>query len=185
MLELALHVLDAMQNSVEAGADRLELSIQEDLENDQMVIELKDNGQGMARDLAEKVLDPFVTTRKTRHVGLGLPLFATAARRCDGDFQVRSAPGKGTQLTAVFRYDHWDRAPLGDMPSALLAILLAQRPVNVLYTHRVGSREFQFDSSEVRRELGDLPLSLPPVRTWVLKALQEGERGLRDSGASS
>jgi hypothetical protein len=185
VLELALHLLDAMQNSVEAGADRLELSIHEDLENDRMVIELKDNGQGMVPELAQKVLDPFVTTRKTRHVGLGLPLFATAARRCDGDFQVRSAPGKGTQLTAVFRYNHWDRAPLGDMPSALLAILLAERPVDVLYTHRVGSRQFCFDSSEIRQELGDLPLSLPPVRTWMLKALQEGERGLRNSGACS
>jgi anti-sigma regulatory factor (Ser/Thr protein kinase) len=182
VLELALHVLDAMRNSVDAGADRLELSILEDREQDRMMIELTDNGQGMARELAEKVLDPFVTTRKTRHVGLGLPLFAAAAHRCDGDFQVRSAPGEGTRLTAVFRYNHWDRAPLGDMPSSLLAILLAERPVDVLYTHRVGSRQFCFDSSEIRQELGDLPLSLPSVRTWMLKALQEGERGLRDSG---
>jgi hypothetical protein len=180
VLELALHVLDAMQNSVEAGADRLELSILEDLDKDQMVIELKDNGQGMAPELVSKVLDPFVTTRKTRHVGLGLPLFAAAARRCQGDLQLQSKPGKGTQLTAMFRLSHWDRAPLGDMPSALLAILLAQRPVNVVYTHRVGSREFRFDTSEVRRELGEIPWSVPPVRTWVLETLREGERCLRD-----
>jgi anti-sigma regulatory factor (Ser/Thr protein kinase) len=184
-LELALHVLDAMRNSVDAGADRLELSIQEDQEHDQMVIQLNDNGKGMAPELVEKVLDPFVTTRKTRHVGLGLPLFAAAARRCEGDFHIRSTPGKGTQLTAVFRYSHWDRAPLGDMPSAMLAILLAERPVNLVYTHRVGSRQFCFDSSELRQELGDLPLSLPPVRSWILKTLQEGERDLGDSRASS
>ena len=182
MLELALHVLDAMQNSVEAGADRLELSIQEDLENDRMVIELKDNGQGMAPELAQRVLDPFVTTRKTRHVGLGLPLFATAARRCDGDLQIQSEPGKGTQVTALFRHSHWDRPPLGDVPSALLAILLAQRPVDVVYTHRVGNREFCFDSSEVRQELGDIPLSSMRVRSWILETLYEGEKSLRESG---
>ena len=180
-----MHVLDAMQNSVDAGADRLELSIQEDREQDRMTIQLNDNGKGMARELVEKVLDPFVTTRKTRHVGLGLPLFAAAARRCDGDFRVESTPGEGTRLTAVFRYSHWDRAPLGDMPSALLAILLSEHPVDVLYTHRVGSRQFSFDSSEIRQELGDLPLSLPPVRAWMLQTLQEGERGLRDSEACS
>lgn len=180
-----MHVLDAMQNSVDAGANRLELSIQEDREQDRMIIQLNDNGKGMSRELVEKVLDPFVTTRKTRHVGLGLPLFAAAARRCDGDFQVESAPGEGTRLTAVFRYSHWDRAPLGDMPSALLAILLAEHPVDVVYTHRVGSRQFCFDSSEIRQELGNLPLSLPPVRTWMLQMLQEGERGLQDSGACS
>lgn len=183
MLELALHVLDAMQNSVEAGADRLELSIHEDLENDRMVIELKDNGQGMAPELAQRVLDPFVTTRKTRHVGLGLPLFATAARRCDGDLQIQSEPGKGTQVTALFRHSHWDRAPLGDIPSTLLAVLLAQRPVNVVYTHRMGNREFRFDSSEVRRELGDIPLSSTRVRGWILETLREGERSLRNSRA--
>jgi len=185
VLELALHVLDAMQNSVEAGADRLELSILEDQERDQVIIELKDNGQGMAPEFAKKVLDPFVTTRNTRHVGLGLPLFAAAVQRCDGDFQIQSVPRQGTRLSAVFRYSHWDRAPLGDMPSALLAILLAERPVNVLYTHRVGSREFQFDSSEVRRELGDVPLSSSPVRGWILRTLQEGERDLQDLGGGS
>jgi hypothetical protein len=50
----------------------------------------------------------------------------------------------------------------------------------VVYTHRVGSREFRFDTSEVRRELGEIPWSVPPVRTWVLETLREGERCLRD-----
>ena len=180
-----MHVLDAMQNSVDAGASRLELSIHEDREQDRMVIQLNDNGKGMPRELAEKVLDPFVTTRKTRHVGLGLPLFAAAARRCEGDLQVESVPGEGTRLTAVFRYSHWDRAPLGDMPSALLAVLLSEHPVDVHYMHRVGSWQFCFDSSEIRKELGDVPLSFPPVRTWMLQTLQEGERSLQESGACS
>jgi hypothetical protein len=180
VLELALHVLDTMRNSVEAGADRLELSILEDLEKDRMVIELKDNGQGMTPELVARVLDPFVTTRKTRHVGLGLPLLAAATRRCEGDLQLQSEPGRGTKLTASFRHSHWDRAPLGDMPSALLAILLSQRPVDVVYSHRVGSGEFCFDSSEVRRELGEIPLSSSRVRAWILETLQQGERSLED-----
>ncbi len=121
-----MHVLDAMQNAVEAGATRVHLSIVEDVEKDWMVIELMDNGRGMEQDFANKVLDPFVTSRTTRHVGLGLPLFAAAARRCEGDLHIESAPGKGTRLQASFRLSHWDRAPLGDMPAALLSVLLAK-----------------------------------------------------------
>ncbi len=178
-----MHVLDAMQNSVEAGASRLDLRIEEDLEQDRMMIELTDDGRGMDRGLKEKVMDPFVTTRKTRHIGLGLPLFAAAARRCRGDLKIDSEQGKGTRLVAWFQHSHWDRAPLGDMPSALLAILLSGRPIDILYTHRVGNREFCFDSAEVRGELGEVPLSSPRVRSWILASLQEGERGLMGFGA--
>ena len=76
MRELSLHVLDVIQNAIEAGASKIEVRIEEDLERDLMTIEVADDGRGMSREWVEKVLNPFTTTRKTRHVGLGLPLFA-------------------------------------------------------------------------------------------------------------
>lgn len=168
-----------MENAVEAGATRVEVRIDEDLRADRMVIEVADNGRGMSREMAQRVLDPFFTTRTTRHVGLGLPLFAAAARRCDGDLTIESEPGKGTRVRATFRHSHLDRAPLGDMPSALMAILLSGRPVDLAYVHRVGEAEFAFDSAEVRRELGEVPLTHPAVRQWLWKTLREGEESLR------
>lgn len=179
MLELSLHVLDVLENAVEAGASRIEIVIDEDLSGDSMRIEIADDGRGMSRDMVERVLDPFVTTRTTRHVGLGLPLFAEAARRCDGDLLIQSEEGTGTHVRATFRHSHVDRAPLGDMPSALMAILLSERPVDIVYTHRVGDKEFSIDSSKVRAELGDVPLTHPKVRAWLLRALREGEAELR------
>lgn len=168
-----------MENAVEAGATRIEVRIDEDLGADRLTIEVADNGRGMSQETMVRVLDPFFTTRKTRHVGLGLPLFAAAARQCDGDLTLESEPGKGTRVKATFRHSHIDRAPLGDMASALMAILLSGRPVDVAYVHRVGGAEFAFDSADVRRELGDIPLTHPAVRQWLWQTLREGEESLR------
>lgn len=184
MLELSLHILDAVRNAVDAGTTAVDVEIDEDTSADTLTIRVADNGRGMSQEMAANVTNPFVTTRKTRHVGLGLPLFAEAARRCDGDLKVDSRPGQGTCITATFRQSHIDRAPLGDMPAVIMAALLSDRPIDVRYRHKVGSREFEFDSTEVRRELGDVPLSHPLVREWMRKALEEGERGLRSEEAS-
>lgn len=178
MRELSLHILDVIENGLEAGASRIEVRIDEDPDADLLSIEITDNGKGMAKELIEKVTDPFYTTRKTRHVGLGLPLFRDAAQRCDGDLILQSAPGRGTTVKATFRLSHIDRAPLGDIPSALMAVLLSVHTVDVRYLHRIGGLEFEFDTAEIRGELGDVPLRHPKIRDWLLAELLEGEAGL-------
>jgi anti-sigma regulatory factor (Ser/Thr protein kinase) len=178
--ELSLHILDLLENAVEAGASRIEIRIEEDLETDWIVIEIGDNGRGMSQELIERTLDPFYTTRKTRHVGLGLPLFLDAARRCGGDLVIQSKPGKGTRVRATFRRSHIDRAPLGDLPTAFLAILLSEHSVDLDFCHKVASQEFRFDSSEIRKELENVPLTHPKVWDWLLHILREGEASLFD-----
>ena len=81
MRELSLHILDALENSLEAGATRVELVIEEDLAADWLTIAIHDNGRGMSEDQLARIDDPFFTTRSTRHVGLGIPLSAAAAER--------------------------------------------------------------------------------------------------------
>jgi hypothetical protein len=179
MRELSLHILDVLENSVEAGAATIDLSIDEDLQADLLRIDVTDDGKGMSPETAERVLDPFFTTRTTRHVGLGLPLFREAARRCGGSLAIRSAPGRGTSIRATFGLGHIDRPPLGDLATALLAILLSGRPVDLRFSHRVGDREFRFDSTEIRRELDGIPLGHPDVRRWLQETLREGEASLR------
>ena len=178
MRELSLHILDLLENAVEAGASKIEIRIEEDLKADRLLIEIADNGCGMSDALIGRVLDPFCTTRKTRHVGLGLPLISEAARRCEGNLEIQSEPGKGTRVRVTFRHSHIDRAPLGNMATALLAILLSERSVDLDYCHRVNAREFRLDSSEVRKELKDIPLTHPKVRDWLFQLLHEGEAGL-------
>jgi anti-sigma regulatory factor (Ser/Thr protein kinase) len=179
MRELSLHILDVLENALEAGATQVTLSIVEDLEADRLAIVVEDNGRGMDAQTAGRALDPFFTTRATRHVGLGLPLFAAAAQRCDGELKLTSAPGQGTKVTATFRHSHLDRAPLGNMTDTLLAFLLGNPGgLELRYRHRVGDRTFELDTAAIRAELGEIPFSHPAVRQWLHDYIAEGEAEL-------
>ena len=180
MRELSLHILDVLENALEAGATEVGLEIEEDLRTDRLTIAVRDNGRGMDAQTARRALDPFFTTRTTRHVGLGLPLFAAAARRCEGELSLTSTPGRGTAVTATFRHSHLDRAPLGDVTGTLLAFLLSERGAGVhfVYRHLVSGRSFDLDTSAIRAELGDIPLSHPMVREWLRDYIAEGEAEL-------
>lgn len=178
MTELSLHILDLVRNALEAGASRVEIVVDEDPATDTLRLEVKDNGRGMSQEEIDRVLDPFYTTRKTRHVGLGLPLLQEACQRCEGELSIRSRPGRGTTVQALFKRSHIDRAPLGDMPSVLLTILFSEKPVDWLYVHRIDGREFRLDTAEVRKETAEVPLTHPRVRQWLLEYLRKGEQDL-------
>ncbi len=194
MRELSLHILDILQNSAEAGATLVALTIEEDLAADWLTIVVCDNGRGIPADVLSHVFDPFYTSRKTRHVGLGLPLLKAAAERCAGDVVITSEVGVGTTLTATFRHSHIDRAPLGDLGATLLSFILGGT-CDLHYVHRVTGRsedgrladwdvgaeigEFEFHTVQIKAALGDVPLSHPAVRAWLQEFITEGEAELR------
>jgi anti-sigma regulatory factor (Ser/Thr protein kinase) len=187
MLELALHVLDILQNTVEAAATSVALTIDEDIPADTLTITVTDNGRGMDAATVARVTDPFYTTRTTRHVGLGLPLYAMAAEQAGGRLVIRSQPGIGTTVEAIFQLGHPDRQPLGHMADTLLAFLLSERAPELHYEHRSrrsslpdGDRVFEFNTADIRAELGDVPMTHPAVVGWLAEFLEEGEHVLRD-----
>ena len=118
------------------GLISLELIVEESLIADRLTIIIRDNGRGMSEAQLARAFDPFFTTRKTRHVGLGIPLFKAAAERCNGDLTIASQSGEGTKLQATFQHSHIDRAPRGNMPGTLLAVILIGT-CGLHYAHRV------------------------------------------------
>jgi anti-sigma regulatory factor (Ser/Thr protein kinase) len=180
MRELSLHILDALQNSLEAGATLVELTIEEDLVADLLTIIIGDNGRGMSEDQLARIFDPFFTTRSTRHVGLGIPLFRAAAQRCNGDLTVTSQLGEGTTLCAEFQHSHIDRAPLGNIAGTLLSFILSGS-CDLHYAHRVNGRAFEFRTDGIRTELGNIPLTHPKVRKWLQDFIDEGEQTLQET----
>ena len=178
MRELSLHILDALENSLAAEATLIELVIEEDVTADRLTITIQDNGHGMTEAQLARVYDPFFTTRNTRHVGLGIPLFKAAAERCNGDLTLTSQLGKGTTLRTTFQHSHIDRAPLGDMTSTLMAVILAG-VCDLRYVHRVDRKEFEFHTTGIKAELGDIPLTHPAVRKWLQEFIIEGEQELK------
>jgi hypothetical protein len=46
----------------------------------------------------------------------------------------------------------------------------------------VGDRNFHLDTGEIRKELGDVPLTYPTIRDWLFQELREGEVSLHPEG---
>lgn len=180
MIELALHILDIAENSTRARADLVEITVEEDLPRDTLVLEIKDNGCGMDDQTAERVMDPFYTTKKVRRVGLGLPMLAQAARGTGGGFELVSRPGKGTRVTARFGHSHIDRQPLGDVAGAITALILGNPEIDFLYTHSRNGRTYVLDTREIRRELEGIPLNHREVLGAIRENIQQGIRELEE-----
>ncbi|MDR3590215.1 MAG: ATP-binding protein [Negativicutes bacterium] len=167
MRELALHILDLVQNSIEAGATRILLEVIENDRADTMTIRVTDNGRGMDEETKRRVLDPFVTTRKTRRVGLGLPLIDMSTKRCDGYLTITSTPGQGTVVEAVYRHSHLDRPPLGNMVETVKTLVVANPELDFTYSHVVNDAHFSLTTGEISAALGDVPLTHPEVIQWL------------------
>ncbi|MHB8172561.1 MAG: ATP-binding protein [Thermincolia bacterium] len=173
MRELSLHVLDVVQNSLRAGASRVEIVINVETGRDLLEIEIIDNGKGLAPGMLEQVADPFFTSRKTRKVGLGLALFKAAAEQCNGSFQIQSQPALGTRVRATFQHSHLDRAPLGSVEETLEALIACNPQVDFLYHHRINHREFHLDTHRIKEDLEPLEINHPKVLAWLKETIKE------------
>ena len=100
MRELADNILDIAQNSIVAGASLVEIDISVSRAQDTVSLAFIDDGCGMSEDMVKAVCDPFTTTRKTRKVGLGLPLLKMTAQ----------ATGAAIPMNALFAWLHGDNA---------------------------------------------------------------------------
>lgn len=139
MYDLSLHILDIVENSIDAHASKIDISILEDKREDMLEVEIKDDGRGINSDDMKKVLDPFFTTKAGKSIGLGLPLLAQAARESDGDLKISSGVNKGTKIKASFRLSHIDRKPLGNMEETIRVLTAAHPEVEFNYKHEVNS----------------------------------------------
>ena len=110
LMNLAINARDAMKKGGDLSitVDTVELSVFEaeaaGLAPGRFArIEVKDNGVGMAPEVAAKVFEPFFTTKETgRGTGLGLSMVYGISKRWGGDVSVSSRVGVGTTFTLLF-----------------------------------------------------------------------------------
>ena len=167
MKELALHLLDLVENSANAGASSITVTVMEDLAADRLRFIVLDDGCGMNADLVKRIRDPFTTTQKKR-TGLGIPFLCQSAEICGGSVEIQSEPGSGTKVDAVWQHSHWDRAPLGQMDKTITAFFTM--PCRVRFRHIV------YDSNG--RNVWEIDLDSdefggPPLDAGTLQALQQ------------
>jgi len=181
MRELSLHILDIVENGITAGGDCIRIEVDEARKKDQLKIVIRDNGHGMPVEKMKNINDPFITSRTTRRVGLGLSLLAAAAERCDGTLRVDSQPGKGTEVSATFRYNHIDRAPIGDIAATLTTLIIGNPGIDFVYSHWIDGKDFSLDTREIRSEMADLSLSDPVVIYHLTESIRSALKALASS----
>ena len=172
MRELADNIMDIAQNSISAGAALTEVHVKISHADDRITIVFRDDGCGMDEELVKAVIEPFTTTRKTRKVGLGLPLLRMTAEMTGGTMDVQSTVGVGTVVTAAFGLGHIDRPPLGDVAGAWFSLVVMNPDKDFLFTYDVDGKDFVFDTREVRAAVAPIPLNQMEISAWIQECLQ-------------
>ena len=132
----------------------------------------------MTEEQVRNVQDPFFTTRTTRKVGMGIPLFKMAAEQTGGSFTITSQLGVGTRVDALFKTDSIDFTPLGDMASTVATIVSMNEDKDFVYTYSVDGKEFVFTSLEIKTILDGVPLNEPSVMSWIEGYIRENTESL-------
>lgn len=176
MKELSLNILDIAKNSTAAGASQVAIAL-EFSDDGILAISITDNGCGMSEETLAGVTDPFYTTRKTRKVGMGLPLLKMAAEQTGGELHITSCNKEGesgTSLHATFDTKSIDCMPLGDIVSTVCILIAGSPDVDFVFTDRRPNGEVSLDTAQIREVLGEkISLAEPEIQQWIKEYLEE------------
>ncbi len=170
MKDFSMHVLDIVQNSIVAGATFIKIIL--DNGPEELLFSVVDNGKGMSEETVKKVRDPFVTSRTTRKVGLGIPLLEQTCSLCQGSLTLESKLGEGTTITAVMNHKSIDMPPLGDIAGAVYITLITNPDIRFLVEFPHAG--FTLDTDEIHEVLEGVPFSNPDVMEWLEGSIRGG-----------
>ena len=151
-------VMDLVQNSIEANADRITLDLFQS--GNILTVRLTDNGCGMTEGELEKAIDPFYSDGQKhchRRVGLGIPFLKQTVDQTDGRFEIHSEKNMGTSLNIQFNLGHLDTPPGGDWPALFLQAFCFEGDYEMVISRKIaetGKNPVGYELS--RSELGDV-----------------------------
>lgn len=95
--------INIIQNALQALPDQshgITIISSYSKKNATISVVVKDEGKGMPREVQERIMEPFFTTRaQNEGTGLGLYISYSILEKIGGDLNVSSQPGKGTEVT--------------------------------------------------------------------------------------
>lgn len=171
MRELSLNILDIVENSVKAEATLVTIFVI--VKNNILEIKIEDNGKGMSEEFLNRVIDPYTTTRTTRKVGMGIPLFKMASEMAGGQFDIKSKLGVGTITSATFKVDHIDRPPLGNLGESIATLLSGENDCDFLLKVYIDGKAFDFDTRELKEQLGSISMNEPEILLFIKNMINE------------
>ncbi len=171
MSDISLLALDIVRNSLEACATEIELTVNET--DDSTTVMIKDNGNGIEK--TADALSILYTSRKTRRIGMGLPIFRAKAEMTGGTFGITSNTGTdhGTVVTAEFMKNSNGSIPLGCMLETVVSIVSGLGDSELRFVHTLNEKIVTLDTHDIRDILGGTPLSTPTVLKWIGEYLTE------------
>ncbi|MBV6286893.1 response regulator [Pseudomonas aegrilactucae] len=105
VLNLVINARDALPQGGNIWISTYAAHTQDDLklaDGAYVAVSVRDDGSGIAPEVIGKVFDPFFTTKPIgQGTGLGLSTIYGFARQSAGDVQIRSAGGRGTEVTLL------------------------------------------------------------------------------------
>ena len=150
-------ICDTVQNSIEAGARNISLSVTED--GRMIRVDIRDDGKGMDEATRKRAWDPFYTEpgkHDKRRVGLGLPLLRQMAESAGGGVELESVKGEGTHLAYSFAADNLDTPPLGDVAGTVLTLFNWEGSFELAFSHVKGAESYEISRSELVDAVGSL-----------------------------
>jgi len=172
MRDLSLHLMDIAGNSLSAGANLIRISLE--YKKELLSFKLSDNGKGMEKELLDKVINPFTTSRTTRKVGMGIPLLKNSAEITGGSFSIKSEPNVGTDVEANFVTDSIDRIPVGDIDETMKALILSNTSVDFELKFINGKKEYELKTLDVKNYLKGVPIQNTEVINWIGENISGG-----------
>jgi hypothetical protein len=150
-------IADTVQNSIEAGARHVRVSLTED--GTTVAVRIQDDGKGMDEATQARAFNPFYTEpgkHDKRKVGLGLPILKQLCEATDGAVSLRSEKGRGTELAYSFSARHIDLPPMGDL--AQMALMLFNYPgeFDLTFRHERAGESYEISRSELAEAVGGL-----------------------------
>lgn len=171
MNDMMMHLLDIIQNSIYANANDITIKI--NVKHPFWHIGVHDNGFGMSIDKCNAVQSPYTTTRATRKVGLGIPLFIQTCQQAGGNFQIYSKEGQGTQVEASIRLDHIDCPPIGNIGECFYLLISTNEQVdfNLEFTHE--EKQFYVSSKAILEAVEGVSLYDIAIKRWIIDYVNE------------
>ena len=152
---LADVIADTAQNSIEAGAKHVSVTLVEDGQT--IAVTITDDGKGMDEATQARAFNPFYTEagkHDKRKVGLGLPILKQLCEATDGAVSLTSQKGVGTELRYSFSATHIDLPPMGDLAAAVLSLFTFDGDFEMVFRHRRGGEEYEISRSELKDAVG-------------------------------